>query len=229
MKVSIRNLLALLLASGLWGCSQESRLVSKANGPHELMARWKLDVHGLSGGAPNHFDIQVWEKGSTFRAHVNSTIPSMDGPSKEQCDILCDGKSIWEFNHRYEGSDEVTPPTQYTIADPNKVRWIYFWRLPEVPFTKEGEKAVQGRDCVHLKTVTQDVTRATIEMHCFVDPKLGYLMKRSNSNAGETYGGQLECLEVQASPSFPAGHFDPPANAQASESPPGLWGMGIGL
>ena len=220
-----------LLALFTLGCSQASSLVGKANGSHKLTARWSLKVHGLKGGAPEDYQIQVWENGAVFRAHVNATVPEMDGPSKEESDVICDGKTVWQFNRtklHSEGS-ESQPSLYYEPADSELLKPLYFWRVPEVAYTVDGTEKILGRDCTRLKTTQQDITRNTIDVSCWIDPTLGYLVKRSNTSGGEIYGGQSECLEVQGYPTFPAGHFDPPKDAAKSTSPPELWGIGISI
>lgn len=215
---------AILFCTGLlfFGCSQASSLSGKANAPHNIMARWNLKVHGLSGGAPEEYLIQVWEKGTTFRAHVNATFPEMGGPSKEDSDILCDGNALWQFN-RGEG----IPNIKWEPADKQMLNPYYFWHIPDVTYTVDGSEKVAGRDCPCLKTTQQDMTRNTLDISCWIDPNLGYLMKRKNLSGGEIIGGESECLETQANPSFPAGHFDPPQNAEKSTVPPKLWGIGL--
>jgi hypothetical protein len=214
------------------GCGEASSLVAKANGSHKLQARWTLKVHGLQGGAPEAYNIQVWENGSVFRAHVLSNKPGLGGSDRQESDILCDGKTVWQFNGKdlgEGGASEPLPDIHYQPADPNLLKPLYFWHIPEVAYHLDGTEKLLGKECKKLKTTQQDITSNTIDVAVWIDPGLGYLMKRTNTSGGEIYGGQSECLEVQAYPTFPAGHFDPPKNSQKSESPPDLWGIGISI
>ena len=107
---------------------------------------------------------------------------------------------------------------------------FYFWRLPKIPYKIDGTEKIFGRECTRLTASLQDITRNNIDVSCWVDPGLGYLLKRTNKSGGEIYGGQSECLEVQATSSFPAGHFDPPTEKlEEVKNPPKLWGSGISL
>jgi outer membrane lipoprotein-sorting protein len=227
----MRKTLLLMLALATIGCSQDARLVGYANGSHKVKARWNLQVHTLKGGLPETYVMQVWENGSVFRAHVNSTVPSEIGPVAEECDILCDGKTVWQFDRKVlsEDGSEPMPNEHYTPADPKMMDSLYFWHVPVAPYNVDGTEKLLGRDCTRLKTTGKDITQNTVDVTCWIDPKLGYLLKRTNKSGEEFYGGQSECLEVEANPSFPAGHFDPPKESAASDSPPQLWGTGIKL
>ena len=215
----------LLLALLAMGCSEASNLVGKANGSHKLMAKWSLKVYGLRGGAPDDYKIDLWENGSVFRAHVDSTTPGEGGgPTHEVSDVLCDGKTVWQFN-RGDGMKNI----YYEPADSDLLKPLYFWHVPDIAYNVQGSEKILGRDCTCLKTTNQDITHNNVDIFCYIDPGLGYLMKRTNKSADELYGGQSECLEVQAYPTFPAGHFDPPKEAEKSIRPPSLWGIGIQL
>lgn len=227
----MRKSLLVLTALATMGCSQDARLVGYANGGHKLKALWNLKVHTLRGGMPETYAIQVWENGSAFRAHVNSTVPSEEGPVHEESEVLSDGKTVWQFDHKAMGPDgpEPLPNEHYTPADPKMLQSLYFWHVPEAPYNVDGSEKLIGRECTRLKTTGKDITQNNIDVTCWIEPKLGYLLKRENHSGGELYGGQSVCLEVDPNPSFPAGHFDPPKDSAQSESPPQLWGIGIKL
>ncbi len=204
-------LLSVLLTAG---CSQESKLVKKANSTHQLRAHWNMKKY-LSTGAPKDYDLTVWEKGESFRIESKTKYYDYGAWKNVSDDILFDGsETIYFIPIKSERK-----PQKYVFKDMHDLGRFRFWRIDNITYTKAGEETVEGQNCLKLTAFGQGVGGINLDLTRWISTNLGYLMKSTTTSGGEHWGTDLLCDKVELRPTYPPDCFTPPTDCEVLTRP----------
>lgn len=198
------RIIQLLFLLTLLACGCGSSLIGRANSPHQIKAHWNLK----DGFKP--FDLTVFENKESFRVITKTKTKSHQyGPYDEEVKynlLYVGGSTLYKIN-----PDGAAYSCELDKADLARLR---FWRVPDVNYKEAGKEKVGKFDCIKFTASGTGFGGIVLDQALWISPEHGYLCKNSTTSGGENFGVQMECDEIEEHPTYTAGMFDPPANAQ---------------
>ncbi len=198
-------------------------------------SKWTIEISELLGGKKTIHSIDLMVQGDRFYMHRKEPMDMAsfgfgeEGTVTHECDVVFDGKILWEFNRKtsYAGAsadesvDEWNKEQQNTVMklepDSTALEVIRFWKMPKgLPAEQTAKDMMLGRAVNVYTSKQRSVLGADMVLTFWIDPVQKIILKRQDSTGGETegkgtsdsvFGRQYTCTEFTANPSFPKDRF----------------------
>lgn len=205
------------------------------SGAGSFSSKWEMEINELTGGKPTVHYIDLSVNGPKFYMHrkepmeLSSLGFGGEGTITQECDVVFDGKTLWEFNRKtyYEeggtggDSEEWNKEQENMILsmepDSSALDIIRFWNIPKgLPTEQTGKDKVLGRDVNVLTSKQRSPLGADVVITLWIDPATKVMLKRQDSTGGESsgkgtsdsiFGRKYTCTEFSSNPGFPADRF----------------------